>query len=523
MRILVAGPGTGKTTKIKGIIDAEFASAKRIIVLSFTNFTVNDLTASFADPKYKNIVCSTLHKFAMKLNHLKDHYVLGQKEINILEELAAKLEIEILDLYSLLKCITFDEMIASCLRFIETNPKYVRDILDEVDLLIVDEFQDFNPNEQKLLLHISEIATETIILGDDDQAIYGFKDARPDGIISIFEDKSVTRIQHENICYRCPDAVVEHATALILKNKQRISKEWKKNGNPGSVSFDQFRNLAESDAAILASIQNIKKNEPEASILVLSRWKIVVAGLKELLEINKVPFRDCWFEDHELDLYIKIWWLNAIYGSHRVLFLIFLLKAHHALTKAKARGLIEEGLKKGFDDKALIREITNKKYLTSEFLTYLTAPLSLDDFFNKHEEYKEIEPHINQLDLKRSLPKLAQALSPNKDFVRGEINLMSIHKSKGLQADYVFINGLVAGIIPNEAEGFDTIEAERRLLFVAITRAGKELILYATYTWDGATLNQNLADKKQFQYNFMRKNWNGKASTFISEMALKAS
>ncbi|CAN5150766.1 ATP-dependent helicase [soil metagenome] len=525
MRILLAGPGTGKTTNIKQIIDAEFKTANRIIVLSFTNFTVNDLKENFADPKYQNIECSTLHKFAMKLNHLKDHYILGNKEVTILGGLAKALEINILDLFTQLKCITFDEMIARCLAFVEVNPAYVQDILGAVDLLLVDEFQDFNPNEQALILHISKIASETIILGDDDQSIYGFKDAKPDGIISIFEDSTVTKISHDNICYRCPDKVVEHATALIAKNKQRIAKDWKKNGKAGDVSFHQFANLNDSNAAILSKVRGIRENEPDASILILSRWKIVVSGLKEMFKDNGIEFRDCWFEEHEDALYEKIWWLNAIYGSHRIPFLIFLLKVNHSLTKAKARDLVAEGLGKGFNETALIDVLTSKKFLSGEFLTYLSAPLPIEDFFVKHKDYEEIEPYINSLDLKRSLTNLTQALLPNKDFAKGEINLMSIHKSKGLQADYVFINGLVAGIIPNEAEGFDSIEAERRLLFVAITRAGKELILYATYIWDGATLNKNKADKDQFEYRFWTpdRDYSGKASTFISEMDLKAS
>lgn len=522
MRILLAGPGTGKTTKIKGIIDDEFGSAKRIIVLSFTNFTVNDLTTSFADPKYGNVECATLHKFALKLNHLKDYHILSQLESDYLSALSQKLSLDLATIYSILHCITFDAMISSCLAFIRTNPEYVKDTLGGVDLLLVDEFQDFNPDEQLLVLEIAKIASETIILGDDDQSIYGFKDAKPDGIIGIFNDPGVIKIAHENNCYRCPDCIVDHATELITRNQQRVQKTWNKTGKEGKVSFNQLRHLTDSDAAILTAIKTIKANNPESSILVLSRWKVIVNGLKQLLENENIQYVDCWFEDLDIELYKRIWWLNAIYGRSRMPFLIFLLKAHGSLTKAKALPDIEAGLKTGFDEDTLIQKIQSKKYLSEPFVGYLLNAPEINEFFANHPEFEELKEHIDLDNPKNTLGRLAKACSLNKDFQKGKINLMSIHKSKGLQADHVIINGLVAGILPNEATGFESIEAERRLLFVAITRTGEELHLFATMDWQGATLNQNMADKSQFNYRFWERLWRGQTSPFVGEMNVNA-
>ncbi len=95
---------------------------------------------------------------------------------------------------------------------------------------------------------------------------------------------------------------------------------------------------------------------------------------------------------------------------------------------------------------------------------------------------------------------------------------MSIHKSKGLQADYAFILGLTSGILPNDERGLDTIEAQRRLLFVGMTRALKGLFLLSTLDWQGADLKQNSADMSQFKFRFMTKDYRGKSSRFIEEM-----
>lgn len=200
MKILLAGPGTGKTTNIKSIIANDFHAAKRIKVLSFTNFTVNDLSGSFETNE--SVSSATLHSYAFGLNHQKELYVATGPEQKILEKLAEKTEIALGDVCSQLSCITFDGMIAASAGFISANPVYAKEKIGDLDLLLVDEFQDFNPSEQSLVLAVSEYAAETIILGDDDQSIYGFKDADPDGIISIYNNAAVEKIPHENICYR---------------------------------------------------------------------------------------------------------------------------------------------------------------------------------------------------------------------------------------------------------------------------------------------------------------------------------
>ena len=93
---------------------------------------------------------------------------------------------------------------------------------------------------------------------------------------------------------------------------------------------------------------------------------------------------------------------------------------------------------------------------------------------------------------------------------------MSIHKSKGLQADVVFINGLVNGVLPNEQEGIDTVEAQRRLLFVGITRAFRNLFLLSSVEWDGKYVNK--VDKSQFSYSPQQKKYDARTSTFVDEM-----
>ena len=96
---------------------------------------------------------------------------------------------------------------------------------------------------------------------------------------------------------------------------------------------------------------------------------------------------------------------------------------------------------------------------------------------------------------------------------------MSIHKSKGLGADYVFIVGLIEGILPNKQRGNDSIESQRRRFYVGMTRAKKQLYLYSNFHVEGRHVNK--VNKKDFKYVYKSRMYEGKASTFITELKLK--
>jgi DNA helicase II / ATP-dependent DNA helicase PcrA len=517
MKILVAGPGTGKTTKIQKIIAEQFSDAKKVKVISFTNATVADLNNSFNN--HANVTCSTLHSFALGLNHLPELHVLIKDEEDILLSLSNKTQIDFSVVCELLKCISFNSMISQCVAFIKVNPAYAKDKIGDLDLLLVDEFQDFNPDEQQLVMLTSALAGETIILGDDDQSIYGFKDADPDGIINLYKDGSIEKIPHENICYRCPDAVVEFCIRLLQQNKNRIEKEWKKSEKNGKLIIEQFLKQEQCDNYIAKRVKEIKQSEPDASILILSPVGFAVETLKANFETENIPFIDFWNDGFDKETLCKVWWLNAIFGKNKLPFLIFILKHYNLFAKAKVIRIIKQRFETNFDENTLINELLSLSFLPEPLSSYINNPPTLDDFFAKHNEFDFAKEFIDTNDIESSISMLTNKIKPKKEFEKGKINLMSIHRSKGLQSDYVFICGLVTGILPNETRGIDTIEAQRRLLFVGLTRALKELTLISTVQWDGKHVNR--VDKSQFQFEFWTRKYRGKTSKFIEEVQSK--
>ena len=513
MKLLLAGPGTGKTSRIKQVIREEFANANRILVLSFTNSTVNDLTDSFKN--WNNVECYTLHSYALRINHLVDHHILDTYwELPKIKKYAKSIDVEYSELGYLLKYLTFDDMISKCVEFLTNNPVYSEKNIGQLDLLIVDEFQDFNASEKDLVYLISTHSSDTFILGDDDQSIYGFKDADPNGIIKLYQDKNIELIQNENICYRCPDEVVDHAIKLIRKNKNRVDKPLIKSGKEGQIIFKQFMSQKQTNDFICSEVTNIQEQNNKSTILVLSPVGYYIDNLKDKFKEANIEYEDFWNAKIDLEMLRKIWWLRAIFTDKKVLNLVFL---HYDLTpynRRKFEKLTMEIIKNNFSNEIFAKNVSS--LFPAPFNEYISKSPTIQNFLSKNDTFSDFLSLANSLNIDQSLESMVMDHRPKVEFNNEAVNLMSIHKSKGLQADHVFVTGLVEGILPNKIRGLDSIEAQRRLLYVGMTRALKYLYMISPIEWEGKYVNK--LDKSQFKYDYRKKKYNGRTSVFISEM-----
>lgn len=507
MKILLAGPGTGKTTNIKKII-AKYGNGPKFLVLSFTNATVKDLQSNLADQGITDSNCMTLHKFAIKYNHDHERHVLLQREIQELKQIVKGTKIDFEELCNSLKCTTFNQMIERFVVFAKTNPAYLKQKLINYDSLIIDEYQDFNPSEQKLIDILIQEIPNSYILGDDDQCIYDFKDASSDKIIAFHGDPMNEIIPHEHKCYRCPDKVIEHATYLIQNNKKRVNKKWEKTGKPGEIEYFQLINFDEVAINIIDKLSNLK-NE---NVLILTPVEFVVTPLIKLLEENRIAFTNCFKPMIPDDLVIRSWEIKSFFGMHKYLNLV--LFGYNILkNRSNFYKMIKNHFDTGLNFDELFELLINK--LPNEMLN---GKLSLIDFLSQ-KRYEDIFLLFNKLNIDSE--EGLERLFKNIDEVEEKnVKIMSIHKSKGLGADYVFIVGLNEGILPNKKKGNDTIESQRRLFYVGITRAKKQLFLYSNLYMGGRYVNK--VNKEDFQYDYKSKLWVGKSSMFISELKLNS-
>lgn len=128
MNVLLAGPGTGKTTNIKKIIETH-GNGSRFLILSFTNATVNDLLVNLKDFSVTTKNCMTLHKFTLLFNPDNSRHILLPSEEKILKTISKSkhVGIELSNLYRFLKCTTFNEIILRFISYAKSNPLYLKE------------------------------------------------------------------------------------------------------------------------------------------------------------------------------------------------------------------------------------------------------------------------------------------------------------------------------------------------------------------------------------------------------------
>ncbi len=520
-KILLAGPGTGKTRKIKDDFLSSVKDFKKVLILSFTNATVNDLRGKFSkagiEIDEKN--CMTLHSYALRLNHKRELHVLNNQEEKIIENYANSLKVDFAWFCELLSCITYDQMVLNLVKFKEINPTYFRDSIGEIELLIIDEFQDFNDFEQSLVHLISQYAQDTLILGDDDQAIYGFKDAKPDGIIALHKDISFEKIPHENICYRCPDSVIEKCGNLIAFNTNRVPKIWNKRGKVGTIDFQQMLTISETVKWVAEEIEIIKGIKPDATFLVLAPVKFAIEGLDKQLSSKNIEHEDYFKESLDPNLVKMVWRLRLVYGDNKLLNFLLIIKANklEPYPASKFKKILKNHVNTSFTFTSIYPDA--KDFLDKETVEYLENPPLIDELL-KNETWSQLAGFFNEAEgdtVHQKLERILKYLDPPMLVDKKKVNIMSIHKSKGLEAEYVFILGVVDGIMPREAVGLEGIEHDRRVFFVGMSRAEVALHLVATVRWNVKDVHRLSASKFTPHGRYHR---NGRTSPFISELKL---
>lgn len=508
MQVLLAGPGTGKTTKIRSILD-EKPDVSRVLVLSFTNATVEDLKKELGGKGVSEHNCMTLHKFAVKYNHDKFRHVLNRLEEDKLAYIATGVGVAFDQLCDFLSCTTFDQMIERFVTYASHNPTYLKEKLSDFSTIIIDEYQDFNPREQSLIDLLVEQVDDTYVLGDDDQCIYDFKDASSDRIIELHGTHP--SLDHEHICYRCPDCVVEPATKLIKNNTKRVDKKWEKSGKAGSLFYKQFTTFSEVADYVVAEIQKILAASETEKILVLSPVEFAASDVASKFEAEGIEYENCFSESIPKALIERAWELRSLFGNYK--YLNLLLTGYRIITpRKKLYELVKKHIERGQD----LQEL--KEFLIRKLPEEMTVAYTSVDEALARPEFAELASMYAATEGETENEKLENIFVQTEEAPAGRIRLMSIHKSKGLGAEHVFMVGLTEGIIPNRKKGTDTMESQRRVFYVGMTRAKKHLHLISSIKIPGRYARTvNFAD---FRFDVRTRMMNGRASSFIEELGL---
>lgn len=604
---VLAGPGAGKSFAMKRrvarILEIEQVEPARVLAVTFTRVAAEDLhreLVSLGVAGADELNGRTLHSLAMSIL-MRQHVLaalgrtprpLNEFELEpLLADLSnihgnkharrrlirvygaawARLQTQepgyartpeeqafvddLIEWLMLHEAMLIDEIIPHLFQYLHTNPGAPERA--EFAHVLIDEYQDLNRAEQDVLRYLSEQGAACII-GDDDQSIYSFKHAHPDGIrqwhvLHAAEDHAI------NECRRCPTTVVRMANALIARNADRIAgramTERAQNG-PGEVVIRQYPTAeAEANAVATKIGALIESGVAPREIIVLAQRATFAGPVFERLRARGIPTKS-YYAETELDTLAaqeRFALLKLLLNNEDRVALRWLLGCNHASWHSQQYGrLIARVRQDGTSPwETLIRladghiAIPHTAQLVDRFgeiraeLDTLNGTADLEQFV---QTWLPANPQTQLLaeavaqalpdasSIKELFDELyASITQPEIPLEVAEVRVMSLHKSKGLSSPYVFIVGCVEGLLParpdpelTAAERLAKLQEDRRLFYVGITRVKADppnrvgyLAITYSQTMNAAAAHRSQITPVRVAYGIAHL----QASRFIAEMA----
>lgn len=407
--------------------------------------------------------------------------------------------------------IDFDDMILLCLRLFSQDENCLGTYRKLFHYILVDEFQDINPPQYEILKLLAHPRNNLFVVGDDDQAIYGFRGASPKIMKQFSEDFTGAKQIMLTENYRCGAPIVRLAAEMIGQNSQRFSKEFYPIQPEGKVVFTCFDSHREQERGMAEILSALREEEllDSAVIVRTNREAALYAGYLREAEVavkgSRIKEGDIY---HGFIMEDMLSFLCYLYeGKRRGDFIGFMNKPNRFLTRKAlpqervSINALERYYEKNPQMLGMVRHFFRQLAIAEGLTPYLAV-----SFFRKslcYNEYLRIrageEREYRRLctlaDQVQQCFKDCRPGAPVRAFVEqkalkeeahlpqrqeeGGVHILTMHGAKGLEFDRVFLPDLNEGVIPGkDCMTPEALEEERRLLYVAVTRAKKELYLY---------------------------------------------
>jgi len=418
------------------------------------------------------------------------------------------------------KLIDFDDMLTLSNQILEENPGILLRYQKQFPFVLTDESQDTSMIQNKIIEQVTKLSNSLFVVGDDDQSIFGFRSANPKYLMNFKTVHPGARILIMEQNYRSTPEIVKVANDFISGNNQRYKKTMvTENPSDKAITIRSF----EYDYQQLAYIiEELKKKKFIGQTAILFRNNISAINLIDHLENAKLLFyvRDSgykffnhWvikdilnfmrfsYSDKNVRIFETIYTkFNSYVSKQQIEYLksqdptksVFDHLAGLPTLPAFRRKSFQE-LKRQFKKLNGMNPIDALRYIRKELhyekkLEELSERLglSMESFHGVLATLENIaqgmKTHKDFADRLRYLEQLMGESSVNKD--NNAVVLSTLHSSKGLEFECVYMLDLVDGILPNlesikaaEKKKPDSLEEERRLFYVGMTRAKKELEL----------------------------------------------
>ena len=411
----------------------------------------------------------------------------------------------------------FSDLILHCVKIFEKNEDIVEMYSKNFKFILVDEYQDTNSIQSKWLNYLAKFNKNICCVGDDDQSIYSWRGAEIKNFLEfdkIYENTKIIRLEKN---YRSTQNILSVASKLISHNENRVGKNLYTNGEEGElVSLNCYRNGKDEAVGVGDQIEDVKEKVSYNNIAILVRAIFQTREFEERFLKIGIPYRIIggtkFYERAEIKDCVA--YLRVIYQKKDDLSFERILNVPKRSIGDTTLKLINETAKKNItnleDASRFLLENNKIKPKTKVGLSNLLnlllkwrndlnikkinhvklLQLILDESGysqmlknkkdleneNRLENIKELLNAMKEFDnLESFLDHVSLATSLDQNWENQKVNLMTIHASKGLEFDVVFLPGWEEGLFPHqksiEEKGEKGLEEERRLAYVGITRS----------------------------------------------------
>ena len=411
--------------------------------------------------------------------------------------------------------VDFDDLLLLPIELFKKNPDILAKYQDLYKYILIDEYQDTNEAQYILTKLLSEKNRLITCVGDDSQSIYSFRGANYKNILNFEKDykDAKTILLEQN--YRSTSTILDAANQVIKNNKMRKDKNlWTSRGIGEKIKYYRAYNERDEAQYVIRKIKElINRNIEYKDIAILYRTNAQSRVLEEEMLKENMPYRviGSFYFYSRKEIKDLIAYLRLIHNSKDNVSLLRVINTpkrgiglktiENLTTKADLEGIsIYEAISSGkeLEFKNLIerlKEVSENLTLTELIDKVLDASGIRQDL--ESEKSLEAEVRLENLEEFKSITKSfeeREGLISLEDFLLeislisdveeykddpNRISLMTVHSVKGLEFDHVFVVGMEEGIFPhmNSLMENSEVEEERRLCYVAITRAKEELHL----------------------------------------------
>ena len=417
-----------------------------------------------------------------------------------------------------LKKFDFDDMLVQCYALFRKKPEILQGWQKRFQYILIDEFQDINRVQYEVIRMLAAPRYNLFVVGDDDQSIYGFRGAKPELMLYMKQEFPSLRTISLTVNYRSTEFITGAAARVILHNDTRFYKRVQSfRGRGQNVHVQEVLDEQEEAQYVTEEIQKkLDQGIKPGEIAVLFRAAVQARMISEILSEHRIPFE---MRDYVTNFYrhfiVKdmMAYLQLAAGKRdRSLFLTICNRPLRYLARnsMENRQVNFEDLRKFYCDKDWMLDIIDqfdvdvrmmKNMAPYAAIQYIRKKIGYDDFLKEYAEkhqisWKQLMDEMAGLEERSKnfksydeweihIAKYTQELEEQQAKARkikgereNKVQLMTIHSAKGLEFEDVFVIHANEGEIPHQkAEKKDEIEEERRLFYVALTRAKNNLCI----------------------------------------------